>query len=62
MDAREEEIMAAEECPKCHKMTLRVVNVMNTTHTVHLACKNCCHKVKRPYEEENHGSKKERNN
>ena len=41
--------MTKEECPKCHKMTLRTVNVMGGTRRIHLACGNCCYKEKRDY-------------
>ena len=39
----------AIQCPKCGKMTLRIVNVMATTERIHYACGNCCHKEQRPY-------------
>jgi hypothetical protein len=42
----------AEVCPRCKKRTLRVVNVMGTTHTISLRCSECCYKEDRPYSKE----------
>jgi hypothetical protein len=41
--------MTTEQCPRCHKKTLRVTNVMGTTERVHYACSMCCYKEKRDY-------------
>lgn len=42
--------MSVETCPRCGRLTLRVVNVIGTTRTVYLACSRCCYKEKRSYE------------
>ena len=36
--------MTARKCPGCGKMSLRVVNVMSTTETIHWHCNECCYK------------------
>lgn len=47
--------MTVEDCPRCGKRSLRIVNVMSTTRTIHYACSNCCFKEKRPYPEDVQG-------
>ena len=39
-----------ETCPKCHKETLRVINVMGTTERISYHCSNCCYREKRDYQ------------
>jgi hypothetical protein len=39
-----------ETCPKCHKETLRVINVMGSTDRISYHCSNCCYKEKRDYQ------------
>lgn len=47
--------MSVEDCPRCGKRSLRIVNVMATTRMIHYACTNCCFKEKRPYPEDVQG-------
>lgn len=39
-----------EMCPKCHKETLRVINVMGSTERISYHCPNCCYREKRDYQ------------
>jgi hypothetical protein len=41
--------MTVRKCPNCGRMSLRVVNVMSTTETIHWRCGECCHKEQTGY-------------
>jgi hypothetical protein len=51
--------MTLLDCPRCHgkgwdhkgkpRPTMRVVNVMGTTQTIHYRCGECCYTEKKQY-------------
>lgn len=55
--------MSVADCPRCHgfiygkpkskpRPTLRVENVMGSTHTIYYHCSNCCYKEKVQYDDD----------